>query len=182
MAWTVPITWLSGTVLTAAQLNGQLRDNMLASEAGQTTTVNGDGSYFASTAINTIAERNAEHAEITTSETTTSLTYADLATVGPSVTVSHGTQVLVLWSAQHQNNTALKADAISINVSGANTAAADDSYAVERIVQSANYPAQHMHHIWFDSLIAGTSTFKLQYRVTGGTGTFSFRRIVALPF
>lgn len=30
MAWNTPSTWLSGAVLTAAQLNAQLRDNMKA--------------------------------------------------------------------------------------------------------------------------------------------------------
>lgn len=30
MAWTAPSTWVSGAILTAAQLNTQLRDNMLA--------------------------------------------------------------------------------------------------------------------------------------------------------
>lgn len=30
MAWTAPSTWVSGAILTAAQLNEQLRDNMLA--------------------------------------------------------------------------------------------------------------------------------------------------------
>lgn len=29
MAWTAPSTWVSGAILTAAQLNTQLRDNML---------------------------------------------------------------------------------------------------------------------------------------------------------
>lgn len=29
MAWTAPSTWVSGAILTAAQLNQQLRDNML---------------------------------------------------------------------------------------------------------------------------------------------------------
>lgn len=30
MAWTAPATWVSGAILTAAQLNTQLRDNLLA--------------------------------------------------------------------------------------------------------------------------------------------------------
>ena len=30
MAWTAPSTWVAGAILTAAQLNTQLRDNMLA--------------------------------------------------------------------------------------------------------------------------------------------------------
>ncbi len=34
MAWTSPRTWVSGAVVTAAQLNQHLRDNLLALRAG----------------------------------------------------------------------------------------------------------------------------------------------------
>jgi hypothetical protein len=35
MAWTAPSTWVSGAILTAAQLNEQLRDNLLANGPGR---------------------------------------------------------------------------------------------------------------------------------------------------
>lgn len=45
MAWTSPITWVANAVLTAAQLNQQIRDNMLAIWQG---TSAGDIDYYTS--------------------------------------------------------------------------------------------------------------------------------------
>lgn len=183
MAWTAPTTFLAGTALTAAQLNTYLRDNLLTTEAAVATQ--GDGGWFASTAVNAVAERTMKRAEVVTSQTTTSTTYADLATVGPTVSVTHGTQVLVLWSAAHSDATTTTSAFTSIDLSGSNTIAASDSYALIRQTNQTtglNYTAQHMHHIWFDTLTAGTTTFKLKYRVAAGTGTFANRRIFVWPF
>jgi hypothetical protein len=38
MAWTTPATWVAGTVLEAADLNEQLRDNMIYVHAGKPAT------------------------------------------------------------------------------------------------------------------------------------------------
>lgn len=41
MAWIAPQTWVAETVVTAAQMNESLRDNMLETEAAKATTAGG---------------------------------------------------------------------------------------------------------------------------------------------
>lgn len=180
MAWTAPITWTPGSALTAAQLNVHLRDNMLETEAGLASQ---PGGYFVGNSVNNIDETTAEHDEITTSETRAVATYADLATVGPTCTVTLRAQALVIWSAQISGNGVGVFPCVSVDMSGANTATANDSYAMISKSSIANSPHQHMHHLWYTGLAAGSTTFKLKYQcLNPGTATFAFRRLVVLPY
>lgn len=63
MAWTAPSTWVAGAILTAAQLNTQLRDNMLAGgpiyattaarDAAITSPFVGQRAFISGTLVNT---------------------------------------------------------------------------------------------------------------------------------
>jgi hypothetical protein len=63
MAWTAPSTWVAGAILTAAQLNTQLRDNMLAGgpiyattaarDAAITSPFAGQRAFISGTLVNT---------------------------------------------------------------------------------------------------------------------------------
>lgn len=156
MAYTTPSTWVAGNVLTAAQLNQQVRDNV---------------SFLAGT----------KGAEIVTSQTTASTSYTDLATAGPAVSTLTGTTALVLLSALLLNNTSTNLCYMGFAISGATTVAAGDEDALIYQAFANNGQAQMGTVVLVTGLTAGTNTFTAKYRVNGGTGTFQRRRIAVIP-
>lgn len=116
-------------------------------------------------------------ADVTTSETTTSATYTDLATVGPAVTLTPGrtTDQMIFVSARIANNTGGQDSYISPAIAGA---AASDVDAFLWAVAAANYFERGSSHTLASS-VANASTHTAKYRVAGGTGTFVNRRISA---
>lgn len=120
---------------------------------------------------------SASQTAVATSETTTSLTYTDLATSGPAVTLTTGTSVLVALSAS-MDNSGSNTSQMGVAVSGASTVAADNVTAI-----SANGTEQVRAGALFlvSGLTAGSNTFTAKYVVGGGTGTFASRTIVVIP-
>ena len=179
MAWTAPIMFVSGTTLTATQMNTYLRDNLLELAPAKATT---PGSYFCSTGTNSIAERTPGTNLITTSQSTSSTSYVDLATVGPTVTVTTGAYCFVIVTAQMENNTADFQTYMSWAISGATTRSASDAVAVGKDGTPAGNFCRLTNFDLINNLTPGTNTFTAKYRVGGGTGTFAERRITAFPF
>lgn len=131
---------------------------------------------------------NAAKAYVATSQTTTSTSYVDLATAGPSVTVNIGASgmAFVSFAAYMSNSQSSAMDCIAVAVSGATTVAASDTDGL--LWQTTG--AGGVHRLGYSYLItglnAGSNTFKLQYSVksTGsgsGTGTFSSRYLGVVP-
>lgn len=180
MAWTSPITFATGEILTASQLNTYLRDNLNETAPAKATT---NGSIFVGTGANSIAERIPNGATVSTSQTTASTTFVDLTTVGPSVTMTTGTKALISIYAGIAIDTANNQAEMGYAVSGATTIAASST----RCLQIDGTPAGdelRMSAVFFESgLTSGTNTFTAKYRVaTGGTtGTFVDRHIVVFP-
>lgn len=179
MAWTTPMTFTSGSVLTAAQLNTYVRDNSNETAAAKATTA---GRIFVATGANAIAERVVGSASVVTSQTTTSTTFTDLATSGPATTLTTGTTVIVLLSALLQNSTAGENSQMGFVVSGASSLVADPSRAVIYEASNANDLTQMSFALPASGLTAGSNTFTAKYTVSAGTGTFHRRHIVVLPF
>lgn len=134
--------------------------------------------------LNTGATRG----QVTTSQSTTSTTFADLATAGPSVTVTIGQNgmALVGISANVWNNTNVAFSFMGFAISGASTVAAADLYSWKRQQPSASVEAREGVTFLVTGLTPGSTTFKAQYRVqTGGsgagTGTWADRQIWVLP-
>jgi hypothetical protein len=157
MGWTTPRTWITGEVVTAAEMNTHIRDNETALQP--------------------------QAATIATQETTASLTYVDLATSGPTVTLLTGTQVYCTVSAFSTNNTSGDGCTIAVAVSGATTIAAGAGTSAVSLTQmltaAANQQVPLCNSFILSGLTAGTNTFKLQYQaVLGGTATFRNRTIV----
>jgi hypothetical protein len=178
MAYSTPLTAVSGTALTAAQWNASMRDDMLVTPAALATAA---GRIFVSTGANAIAERVIDSATVATSQTTASTTYADLATAGPSVTVTTGTQALVFVTCQLSNNSGVNQRALAaVAVSGATTYAANDVDAIRYQVFGSNADHRGTSAVLFKALTAGSNTFKMQYRVDGGTGSFSNRHLCVI--
>jgi len=178
IAWATPPTFVSGNALTAAQLN------ILSGDLNETAPAKAtaEGQLFVATAGNTIAARLSGAAYVATAQSTTSTAYTNLTTIGPQVTVTHGTRVLVLINLQMQNNTIGGRSVAAPDLTGANVAAPQDSTDVMLYGAVANFEAQVGGAVLYGALTAGSTTFTLQYKVTSGTGTFTFRRMAVIPF
>lgn len=157
MTWAAPRTWVAGEMATAALLNQHARDNFKALVP--------------------------QAASVNTAETTTSTTYADLATAGPSVTVNTFTAAYVFWGGFLTNSNAAVWSIMSyeLNSAGATTIAASDTWHALHKVEAATFNLYTTKLHRRENLNAGSNVFKVKYRVTAGTGTFSDRNILVIP-
>ena len=116
---------------------------------------------------------------VATTQTSTSTSYTDLATAGPSVTVTVGANgVLLVGLDGGLYNSGSFITYMTIALSGANTLAAADKYSMA--ANSTAYQAQGSSFL-LTGLNAGSTTVTLKYKVAGGTGTFQERHIWAVP-
>jgi hypothetical protein len=179
VAWTTFPTLTDGQVWTGAHTI-IIRDNFAETAPAKATA---SGQMFVSTGVNGIAARVPTPAAVSTAETTASTTYTDLTTVGPSATVTTGTQAYVIVTARQANNTATAECYTSFTISGATpTVAASDTFASFFQAPSVNGANRASAAILVTGLTAGSNTFKMQYRVSAGTGTFSARQLAVIPF
>lgn len=117
-------------------------------------------------------------ANVATGQSTASTSYTDLATVGPTVTMTTGTSVMIILGAAAHQSAAGNTCWMSVAVSGASTVSASDSNAV-----LASSPAGGFNFalgggaIVLTGLTAGSNTFTAKYRVDGSTFTFQNRGI-----
>jgi hypothetical protein len=111
---------------------------------------------------------------VSTSQTTASTSYVDLATVG-ATTLTTGTSALVTVSCNAQNVTTGASVYMSFAVSGATTTAASDTYATW-YRNSTNYQTA-LSNTFLVTLTAGSNTFTSKFRVDAGTGIFLSRNI-----
>lgn len=178
MVWTAPVTAVTGSVFPSATYNQVIRDNLLQTMPALTTTL---GSFFTTVGTHQIAERTPQSDYDSGSSTTSSTTYTDLAAgVGPTVTCQTGTIAAVFLFCNQYNVGATNAVWMALEISGATTQAASDSFAV----QLQGSAGQHIGACFLiDTLVPGLNTFTGKFRVsTAGTGTFSSRRIAVWPF
>ena len=200
MAWTTPGTAVAGDVLTAAFWNLQVRDNMNSLvEAGTalpSSPVDQQSFYYIADATNGIVwhlrYRSASSsaykweyvggpplsAEITGEQTTTSTSYTDLGTVGPSVTLPLGGDYLVTIAARMNNVTANQSAIMSYAI-GASTALDADSIT-QLMNGSANGPLPYNFRERRKTGLSAV-TLTMKYRSTTSTAGFQDRFIKALP-
>lgn len=179
MAWTAPMTAVANSTFTAAQFNTHVRDNLNETAPAKATAA---GSYFAATGPNAIAERRANSVADLSSGTTTSVTYTDLtgSSVGPTVTADIGPNVFVIVRCSMEN-TGAGSVRMAYEVSGANSLPAADNRGIGTFgVANVNIGCSDVSLL--QSLTPGSTTFTAKYRVSSGTGTFSARRILVMPF
>lgn len=119
-------------------------------------------------------------AQVATSETTSSTSYADLATSGPSVTVTlAGSKVTIGMSSQMSRAGTGNSGFISVDVSGANTIAASDANGATVSSYAGNFALNPHRVLTLTGLAAGSTTFKMRYRCDGGgPWTYSNRSII----
>lgn len=180
MAWSAPMTAVINNVWTSAQWNTYVRDNMLETAAAKAATA---GGYFVATGANAIAQRTSGGAVVATAQTTTSATYTDLATTGPSVTATTGTQALVFLQAAMSIDVNESWVGCSFAVSGATTISAGNSWAVSLDGVPANNTVRRGVSRLVTGLTAGSNTFTMKYKVAtaGNTGTFQYRELIVIP-
>jgi hypothetical protein len=120
-------------------------------------------------------------ATVATVQATTSTTFVDLGTPGPSVTVLvPGTSVLCLLHADAGASAASQYATLGILISGATTVEATVNIAVNDLPASGYLPICRIFLI--TGLNPGTNTFKLQYSSgVGGSINFSRRDITIIP-
>lgn len=179
MAWTSPITFAAGSTLTAGQLNTYLRDNLNETAPAKATTV---GRIFAATGANAIAEREIGSDFISTSQTTTSTAATDLATVGPQVTVTTGTQAIVGISCTMSTNVTDGRAFMGFAVSGATSISANDWLMIMHSSAGVANRVARLGIIYRPTLTAGSNVFTAKYKVAGTapTGTFLNRRMFVI--
>lgn len=126
-------------------------------------------------------------AVVATSESTSSTSYVDLTTATDTVTTTIGAsgKALVILSANLWNSGASQASFMSFAMSGANTAAADDSLAIMQRTQAVGqtFAGAVSGVFLLTGLTAGSTTFKAKYRSgSSSTSNFQYRRIAVIPF
>jgi hypothetical protein len=118
-------------------------------------------------------------ATVATSQSTTSTTFTDLATVGPSVTLTTGTQVLVFVTTFMQNSATDEITA-DFEISGATTRAASVRTSALQEIFVGNNSRTRFTCVNLMTVTAGSNTFTMKYRVSSGTGTFEDRTITVV--
>jgi hypothetical protein len=176
------------TVVSASAMSGSLTKlsdgtNFLRAGSNVTLVTGSNGSVTVSTTTLPSISTYTSASSIVTNESTTSSTYVDLATVGPTVTMTTGTSVVCHMFANVVATAGSGGAAISVAVSGATTVAASDSpgangggWATVSAAAAFNYVMAGA--VIFTGLTPGVNTFTLKYRVAGITGLFKGRRLV----
>lgn len=173
MTWSTPITFADNDILTAAQYNQSVRDNLLETAPAKAT---GSGNWFTVIGENQLAQRAITSATVSESETTTSTSYVDLDTFGPSVTVSCKFAIVMI-SAHMRNDNASdgKGAFASVAVSGGSTIAPSDEWmASSGGVKSGNSSRIGSSNA-FD-LTDAVNTFTMKYRTQVGYSPARFAR------
>lgn len=196
MAWTVPITFVPETILTAAQLNLHIRNNLNEMAPAKASE---RGNIFVTTGRNQIRQQTPvfdfyEGTFDANSEKTSSGEYTDLKYVGPSATtfVTHG--ALISMSVRSNNSSANAFNIVSFEVSKP----AEGDELNEEIVHEATDERSLVFEpalggtdsqdlaTGYTTLIGvpepGTYTFRQKFRVTAGTGMFYRRWLSVIPF
>lgn len=114
--------------------------------------------------------------DVTTNESTTSTTYTNLATTGPSLSgLSNGRYMILFGCALKHSAGAGNASLMSVSVNGAAPGASEHCSSEMTGYVSVN-------RALFKSLTAGANTISCQYRVTAGTGDFANRWLAAIRY
>lgn len=140
------------------------------------------GDFATAAMLNAWLLNNSQYAAVSASETTSSTSYTDLSTVGPSVTVtSAGTRALVMYNCGAFTNTASDVGhAMSFAVSGATTIAAADAYARTDTCTNAGF-GFNVANFAFITITPGTNVYTAKYKCSAATtSTFNNRRILVI--
>jgi hypothetical protein len=187
-----PRTWTSNELVTAALLNTELRDFLNLTAPGVVTTKGDLVAASGANAIGRLAAAAGRHlisdsgeplgmrwseilsANVNTSEATSSTSYTDLATAGPSITIDVGSSgiALIHWEFSLGGASGAGEARCGVGINGADPTPDIRAYHVNSVTETFNF--------WrlFDSLTPGNNIFKLRYRTDGTSINFASRRIM----
>jgi hypothetical protein len=171
------MTAVAGSVYTAAQFNQFVRDNLNETAPAKASA---SSRLIVTSGANQIAEREVLEEFIDAAQTTTSTTFDDLATVGPSVTLDTGNRAVVILTTWAENSTAGGICSMAFEISGTTTSAANDARSVVHESGNAGDVQRASAVSLFSSLTPGSNTFTAKYKVSAGTGTFRRRNLAVL--
>lgn len=175
MAWTSPMTFVSNNVLTAAQLNTHLRDNLREMAPAKATT--NLGSWFVCQGPNQIEERLIRTARVSVSQSTKSTAWTDLTTVGPQVTVTTGKAAIVMLACLAGNTVLDNSASMGFAISGYTQKDPEDRFSIQSDGRAANTHAQYGVTYYVDDLNPGINTFTCKYKAGGEQAEFNGRFI-----
>jgi len=204
MPATIPHTFADGPGITASGV--EVMDNFNAVNAGvfmavvsslPSSPVNGQDCYYLADATNGVVwhlkYRSASastfkwefvgggslHAEVATMESRGAITtYADLATVGPSVTVPVAGEYEIAFGARVQTPSVVgQSGNVSVSIGGVTAVVADATWVDSAAAQIANFSTART--IWRTA--AATNVVKLQYAVTNTSFQFGNRWLGVRP-
>lgn len=179
MTWATPLTAVANATLTAAQWNAAVRDNLNETAPAKATTA---GSIFVTTGTNTIAERIPKTDLVVGSDSVTATSYANTTTPGPAVTATSAAKAMIFTSGWQTNSSGGNSVYMAHQISGATTIAAADTWALEQRDSSTNGLQNATRCHLETALNAGSNTYTVMYRVSGGTGTVQRRHLTVIPF
>lgn len=160
MAYTTPRTWVVNELLTAALLNEQVRDN--------------------ESFLHTLATHLSALAVLGTNITTASTSFVDLTAAAVTLTLATASDVLLLfWGESRNSNTGTHL------TFGWFEGATELSAVMSTIGTGAAYAdpvAVCLPHL-IKAVAAGAHTYKIQWKVSGGTGQITNGMVfaIALP-
>lgn len=182
MAYSVPLTAVTGTALTAAQWNASVRDNILETPAAKFSA---SGQLFVSTGPNAGAARTIAANRTTGGPQTTASfgVFVDLVTVGPTIAgIITGDKCLVLATSFIANGTGGGGGYMGYDISGATARAAAPERALRLTSAGANQRARATAVTLETGLTPGTHQVQAKYCTpTGGTAEFDEREIAVIP-
>ena len=177
------MTAASGTFITPAQFNVHVRDNLLETEPAGATTA---GRIWCADGPNQTSEHTVTSAAISTSQTTQSQEYTDLATYGPSVTVRCNELIIIMTNCQIGNSVSNASYASYEVASEEEGVFLNEPKASRAIIQDGG-AGRHNRTGSVAALsgLPGPARFKvaMKYRVSNSvsTGTFQKRRVIVMP-
>lgn len=122
---------------------------------------------------------------VQTTETTTSGSYSNLNTAGPSVSTSTGTSAIVIISAITWNTTVAGAtNYIGFDVTnknGTTTHSASEANGAYATVQYTGQAVTPARTVFVTGLTSGSNTFTMKYKTNNGTAGFNTRAIAIIP-
>lgn len=173
---------LTATAIRATQLTGsltKLSDGTSYLVAGTNITLT-TGSSGAVTVAASVASSPITGSYIEAGGSTSTAVYADLATVGPTVTVNTNTSVVCYISAAVYPTTSAGNAFISFAVSGATTVAASDDNSVWTTTAYAFNTMRLATAVVITGLTPGSNTFTMKYKTSGDSVETFYRRRIAV--
>jgi len=119
---------------------------------------------------------------VAANQTTTSTSYTNLTTSGPSVTMTTGTKALIILTAEITNDGTNAYSYMDFDVSGATTRSATDTTSLTWQTDDSGYGVARVSSVNLVTLTAGSNTFTAKYRTSNATkaARFSARQMIVI--